>query len=336
VRTLDLLRAVRDLPRLPGLGATEKHVLGAIVLRCNDAGECWPSHTTIARDCWLTDRTVRESLRRLEAARLVTVRRRRVEGSAESDTNVYRVAFDEVRKHDPHVGNLVPEVVKDDPHVRNQDPEGGEAGSVQVGKHDPHGGEAGSDKEPIEETNGRNQGREPVSLTLDGVLDVPVADVPKRATKKRKSAPAVTPDVQAIFDAWAEARTVHHQTGSVLLSPERVAVIEKRLGEGFDPETLKRAVSGIWESSWHRGKNDRDRPFTDLTLALRDAAHIEQFAALASGGGNGNRASPAKPPPPDRKTEEPMEALVPAPAEFREAFRKLVGARTVQPKEPMQ
>jgi hypothetical protein len=57
------------------------------------------------------------------------------------------------------------------------------------------------------------------------------------------------------------------------------------LADGFDVDTLKRAVAGIWVSRFHLGENDRAREYTDLTLALRDASHVEQFAALVPSGG---------------------------------------------------
>lgn len=187
MKTIELLRMVRDLASCDELGSTDKQVLLALVLRCNDAGECWPSHSTLGRDCWLNDRTVRRSLLRLEAARLISVRRRRIAGSSEADTNVYRIELGEVGNQSPHVGAYDPEVGTQDPHLGTQDPHRGGVGSAQVGTHDPHGGGVGSGNLPIEDPIGRPQGRKRgLSLRLE-VPPEPLTEVTTRGKSVRKA-----------------------------------------------------------------------------------------------------------------------------------------------------
>jgi Helix-turn-helix domain len=179
MKVLELLRLVRDMPRRPGLGATDKQVLGALLGRCNDALECWPSQPTIARDTWLSERAVRESLRRLEVARLVTVHRRTIEGSSERDTNVYRVNLAEVRRQLPQVGRDVPDVGQLPPHVERHAPDGGAPGAGQVGQLLPQGGAPGAGEVPIEVPNGSAHGRERASLALEA----PPVPLAKRALR---------------------------------------------------------------------------------------------------------------------------------------------------------
>ncbi len=67
VRGYDLMRAVRA----SGLTATQRHVLNAFALRCDDEGDCWASMVLLARDTGLSERTVRTTIRSLEALRIL-------------------------------------------------------------------------------------------------------------------------------------------------------------------------------------------------------------------------------------------------------------------------
>ncbi len=89
----------------------------------------------------------------------------------------------------------------------------------------------------------------------------------------------VTDDVRAVFDAWASRRKKKHPLGpEPRLDRKRAEVIQDRLREGFDVETLKLAVEGVWLDSWHLGDNDRGAEYCDIRHALGDAAKVEKFA----------------------------------------------------------
>jgi DNA-binding Lrp family transcriptional regulator len=87
-RALDELRAVRDLR---DLDVQEKSILFALVLRMNETAECWPSYLTLAEDSGVSVATAKRRVKRLEELGHLTVRRRRIAGSSESETNVYTV-----------------------------------------------------------------------------------------------------------------------------------------------------------------------------------------------------------------------------------------------------
>jgi hypothetical protein len=84
--------------------------------------------------------------------------------------------------------------------------------------------------------------------------------------------------VTAIFDHW---KAVCKHTNAVL-DPKRRGLIEKAL-KSHGLTVAMDAVTGCSRSAWHMGANDRGARFDDLTLILRDASRIEQFAAMATG-----------------------------------------------------
>ena len=75
------------------LPPTPKLVLMALADIADDHGVCWPSHRTLALKCTLSDRTVRRTLGKLHALKLLIVEpRMRKNGSSAS--NCYRLAVD--------------------------------------------------------------------------------------------------------------------------------------------------------------------------------------------------------------------------------------------------
>jgi hypothetical protein len=75
------------------LPSTPKLVLMALADIADDHGICWPSHRTLALKCTLSDRTVRRTLGKLHALKLLIVEpRTRKNGSSAS--NCYRLAVD--------------------------------------------------------------------------------------------------------------------------------------------------------------------------------------------------------------------------------------------------
>lgn len=103
-KPLDLLRAVRDLPRRAPLQPIDKVVLMVLILRSNVDGQSWPSYLRIAADTWASARTIKSSIKRLVAAGLVASTQRRRDNSHEHDSNLYTVTLPrEVVQHDHHV-----------------------------------------------------------------------------------------------------------------------------------------------------------------------------------------------------------------------------------------
>jgi hypothetical protein len=87
--------------------------------------------------------------------------------------------------------------------------------------------------------------------------------------------------VAEIFTAWADARKVRHPKGlAPILDAKRSKVIEARLRDGFDAQVLAHAAAGIWSDAFSTGDNDRGREFADITIALRDAEHVEKFERI--------------------------------------------------------
>jgi Helix-turn-helix domain len=75
------------------LPPTSKLILMALADIADDHGICWPSHRTLALKCTLSDRTVRRTLGKLHALKLLVVEARtRKNGSSAS--NCYRLAVD--------------------------------------------------------------------------------------------------------------------------------------------------------------------------------------------------------------------------------------------------
>lgn len=70
--------------------ATQKLVLLMLAsMADNDKGICWPKHSTLAEDCSLSDRSVRDQLKGLESAGLIEIIHRSIEGVSLS--NCYRL-----------------------------------------------------------------------------------------------------------------------------------------------------------------------------------------------------------------------------------------------------
>lgn len=119
----------------------------------------------------------------------------------------------------------------------------------------------------------RDQGETDLSSKLDRAppqLELAPAEPepPGRAETRRK-----------VFAYWQKAMG----KTKAKLDEKRGRAIDKAIARGHSLEELCRAIDGCAASPWHRGQNDRGRPYDDLELILRDAAHVERFAAEAPG-----------------------------------------------------
>jgi len=59
-------------------------------------------------------------------------------------------------------------------------------------------------------------------------------------------------------------------------------LISARLKDGFTVEDLIQAINGCHASPFHRGENDRNRPYQSLELIVRDAKHVQDFIEVLS------------------------------------------------------
>lgn len=64
-----------------------------------------------------------------------------------------------------------------------------------------------------------------------------------------------------------------------VLGPSRERALLQALRWGYDEATLRLAIEGCAATPHNMGRNDRGEEYNDLTLILRDEAHVERFAA---------------------------------------------------------
>ena len=88
-------------------------------------------------------------------------------------------------------------------------------------------------------------------------------------------------DVRQAFELWCSL----HRPATVgtkrqpKLDDKRESLIRRAIAT-YDLETVEAAIRGCSVSEFHQGKNPRNRKYDDIELILRDAKHIEDFAAL--------------------------------------------------------
>ena len=104
--------------------------------------------------------------------------------------------------------------------------------------------------------------------------------------KKETSEPAV----QQVYETWLAS------TGK---SAERTKLDSRRLARirwaisNYPLNDVLDAVVGWKNSDFHTGKNNRNKPYNDLTLLLRDSQHLEEMRDLARKGKNPGSAPKA-------------------------------------------
>ncbi len=77
-----------------------------------------------------------------------------------------------------------------------------------------------------------------------------------------------------VFEAWKARGGLN---GRTVFTEDRQRKVRARLRE-YPLEDVRDAASGIWRSEWHV-----ERGQTDLSLALRDGAHLERFRDIERG-----------------------------------------------------
>ena len=89
--------------------------------------------------------------------------------------------------------------------------------------------------------------------------------------------PATEEDaICAIFAYWVRVM----KKPKAKLDERRRNLIRSRLRDGWTPEDLHYAIAGNAADDWSQGDNDRNKPFNELSLILRDAERIERFIDL--------------------------------------------------------
>ncbi len=94
-------------------------------------------------------------------------------------------------------------------------------------------------------------------------------------------------EVAAVFTYWRDVRkeaVVGEDLPPARMTEKRAGKIRARLREGFTVAQLKRAVDGLFSSTWHL-----QRGFTDLCLVMKDQPHVEQYMQWAKGDGDAKR-----------------------------------------------
>lgn len=100
--------------------------------------------------------------------------------------------------------------------------------------------------------------------------------LPVPAVTEPESKQAKEPDsrIATVFDYW---RTAMKKSQRTKLDAARKRVIASRLKDGYDVDDLMKAIRGCSLTPHNMGQNDRGEVYNDLTLILRDAAHVDRF-----------------------------------------------------------
>jgi hypothetical protein len=124
----------------------------------------------------------------------------------------------------------------------------------------------------------RHSPSQPVTLSLAQ----PNLTKPNGCSSSSPSEPDPPPTpVTRVFDAWRH-KLGHHRAK---LDGKRRRLITARLQER-PVEELLRAIDGVLKSDWHMGRDPKTagQRYDDIEIIFRDAAHVEKFIELASGG----------------------------------------------------
>ena len=103
----------------------------------------------------------------------------------------------------------------------------------------------------------------------------PLLVEPKPAPRPR--AATFKPEIEEVFAYWQQAMG----KGTATLTPQRRDKIRTRLKDGYTVEQLQAAIDGCRASPHNMGDNDRNRPFNDLELILRNSTNVEKFMEIA-------------------------------------------------------
>lgn len=235
----------------------QRLVLLSIANHADARGEnSWPSIATIAKEAGISERSVHDALRKLEAMDVIDREvneggNRKTQGNRRPNRYTILAMIE-----DAEVTRAALEAYSGvEPTSTPTDARGGSCCTPGV--------EAASTQTVLEPSQ-------------------PTPPSPPRG-EREKAESALTDEraateaaVIAIFEAWKDA-TGHKRA---VLDKARRKKIEDRLRDGYAVDELIAAVQGVRHSKFHMGENERHQKYDDLALILRDAEHVERFANL--------------------------------------------------------
>lgn len=115
------------------------------------------------------------------------------------------------------------------------------------------------------------------TLELKSVNTVDTIPIPNNPIIEEPKDMPVSEKIAKVWDSYMQV-CERCQLGKKRLTPERKELIRRRLNE-WSVEELIKAIEGLEFSDFHRGKNERRKPYDSIELILRDAKHIEQFTS---------------------------------------------------------
>lgn len=269
--SFELSRATWDLLGMP---SAKKVVLAYLADRANKDGRCWPSVKTISESTGLCKRAVNDSLTWLEADGALT-RIRRSHANVH-EVNVYLVtpkssrcplrrargdAADAVGSAAGALGTASGAVGD----AADAEGYGTRCSTLMQGMQ---GGDAGDAHRTTINNQENHQGNNQENQE-DG------AGARRRSTLRHGAA---SPGAVAVFDHW---RSVMNHP-SAKFDEKRAKTIREALKLGYTLDQLRQAIEGCKASAWHMGANKNSTVYDSIDLILRDAAHIDQFIALAA------------------------------------------------------
>jgi len=83
--------------------------------------------------------------------------------------------------------------------------------------------------------------------------------------------------VQGVFEYWCE---VFDKRSDTILDEKRRKAINRALNL-WTLDTIKLAILGCSLTAWNMGQNPSSKKYTDITLILRDAEHVDRFSETA-------------------------------------------------------
>ena len=227
-----------------------KAVLMALAERTGEKPTCYPSQVLLADETEQSERTVRTHLRTLEELGLIRSSRSYV------DEDGNPLPRGRARnKYELLVGDQPAKSAggqrADQPATRGR----------PTGNSGPTNRQAVAGEEPVVEEPVEEHPPDP-----RGQLDLgdPTASAAPTGFDQQ---------LVAVFDEW---RTVTGHPKAQLDNNRKRRIAAALRSHGFD--TTMAAVRGVQWSPFHLGQNDSGQRYDDVTLILRDAAHLERFA----------------------------------------------------------
>lgn len=148
-------------------------------------------------------------------------------------------------------------------------------------------------RKAISRQNGSVEPPDTENVTRSHAVSQKVTDKTRQDKKKRTTSSGKPPtEADRVFDAWVEA--TGKNPNQVKFTAERRRLINARLKD-WPLVDLIDAVRGWRHSPHHRGENEQQRTYNDLSLLLRNADKIEGFRDLERKANGQRSATPSRP-----------------------------------------